>query len=103
MQDRSRPGAPGAKQSRKRVGKAWITLGTVAAYAAVSLTKSVPAWAQNVPASGDDKGQQGLMVRRLEIPAGPLDQVISAYKRASGIEVTFSVDAATIAGFNSPG
>jgi catecholate siderophore receptor len=103
MQDRSRPGAHGAKPSRKRVGKAWITLGTVAAYAAVSLTKSVPAWAQNVPASGDDKGQQGLMVRRLEIPAGPLDQVISAYKRASGIEVTFSVDAATIAGFNSPG
>ncbi len=103
MQDRSRPGAHGAKPSRKRVGKAWITLGTVAAYAAVSLTKSVPAWAQNAVTNGDDKGQQGLMVRRLEIPAGPLDEVITAYKRVTGIEVTFSVDAATIAGFNSPG
>jgi catecholate siderophore receptor len=103
MQDRSRPGARGAKPSRKRVGKAWITLGAVAAYAAVSLTKSVPAWAQNAAANGDDKGQQGLMVRRLEIPAGPLDGVITAYKRVTGIEVTFSVDAATIAGFNSPG
>src|SRR5438105_2280603 len=39
----SRP-AKRAELSRGR--KAWLTLGTVAAYAAVSVTKSHPAWAQ---------------------------------------------------------
>jgi catecholate siderophore receptor len=103
MKGRFLPLSQQMRSSRKRTGKAWLTLGTVAAYAAVSLTKAVPAWAQSVTASGDDKGQQGLMVRRLDIPAGPLDAAISAYQRATGVEVTFAIEATTVAGFNSPG
>jgi catecholate siderophore receptor len=103
MKDQSLPRSRHAKPGRSRTGKAWLTLGTVAAYAAVSLTKSVPAWAQSVSKSGGDKGQQALTVRRLEIPAGPLDAAISAYVRITGVQVAYSIEATTVAGFNSPG
>jgi catecholate siderophore receptor len=83
--------------------RAWLTLGTVAAYAAVSITKSVPAWAQDAPANGEPKAQQNLTVRRLNIPAGPLDGTIKAYEGITGIDVSFSIPAETIAGFKSPG
>ncbi len=92
------------KQSRRnRSGRAWLTLSTVAAYAAVSITKSLPAWAQDATASGKPREQQNLTVRRLDIPAGPLDETIRAYERLSGLDVTFSIPAETIAGFKSPG
>jgi catecholate siderophore receptor len=87
-------------------GKAWLTLGTAAAYAAFSFAKSTPVWAQDpdsTSGSGKHREQQGLTVRRLNIPAGPLDTTISAYERIAGIEVVFSIPADTIAGFRSPG
>src|SRR3984885_4701476 len=84
--------------------RALLTLGTVAAYAAVSITKALPGWAQDAAAAnGKPREQQNLTVRRLDIPAGPLDETISAYKRATGIDVTFSIPVETVAGFKSPG
>jgi catecholate siderophore receptor len=93
------------QQRRNRSSKAWLTLGTVAAYAAVSITKTIPVWAQNTSAipSAKPKEQRNLTVRRLDIPEGPLDATISAYERVTGIEITFSIPAETIAGFISPG
>jgi catecholate siderophore receptor len=78
---------PARRPGLTRGRKAWLTLGTVAAYAAVSVTKE----------------QQNLTVRRLDIPAGPLDATIKAYEGITGIEVSFSIPAETIAGFKSPG
>jgi catecholate siderophore receptor len=81
-------------------------LGTVAAYAAVSITKSVPAWAQDTgpnSAKRKPKEQQKLTVRRLDIPPGPLDATLKAYEGITGIEVSFSIPAETVAGFQSPG
>jgi catecholate siderophore receptor len=97
---------PAKRSVLTRGRKAWLTLGTVAAYAAVSITKSVPAWAQDAgpnSANGKPKEQQNLTVRRLDIPAGPLDATIKAYQGITGIEVSFSIPAETIAGFKSPG
>jgi catecholate siderophore receptor len=92
------------KDSSRPKGKAWLTLGTVAAYAAVSITRTLPAWAQAAAAAtGKSAEEQNLTVRRLQIPAGHLDEVIDAYHRATGIEVTFSIPPETIAGFQSPG
>src|SRR5882724_9605638 len=88
---------------RSRSAKTWLTLGTVAAYAAVSITKWMPAWAQNAPATAKPKEQQSLTVRRLDIPPGPLDATIKAYEGITGIEVSFSIPAETVAGFKSPG
>ena len=66
------------KQPRRtRSGRTWLTLGTVAAYAAVSITKSLPARAQDATtAKGKPREQQNLTVRRLDIAAGPLDETI---------------------------
>ncbi|MDT7815835.1 MAG: catecholate siderophore receptor [Acidobacteriaceae bacterium] len=97
---------PAKRSELTRARKAWLTLGTVAAYAAVSITKSVPAWAQDVTrnsANGKTKEQQNLTVRRLDIPPGPLDATIKAYKGITGIEVSFSIPAETVPGFKSPG
>jgi catecholate siderophore receptor len=85
-------------------GKAWLTLGTVAAYAAVSITRTMPAWAQAATATnGKPAEEQSLTVRRLQIPAGHLDEAIDAYHRATGIEVKFAIPPETVAGFQSPG
>jgi catecholate siderophore receptor len=97
---------PAKRSELTRARKAWLTLGTVAAYAAVSITKSVPAWAQDVTrnsANGKTKEQQNLTVRRLDIPPGPLDATIKTYKGITGIEVSFSIPAETVAGFRSAG
>ena len=76
----------------------------MAAYAAVSITRSVPAWAQDATtANSKPREQQNLTVRRLDIPAGPLDVTVAAYQRISGVEVTFSIPTETIPGFKSPG
>ena len=93
--------------SQLRLGRkksTWLTLVTVAAYAAVSITRSVPAWAQDATtANSKPREQQKLTVRRLDIPAGPLDGTIAAYEGITGVEITFSLPAETIAGFKSPG
>ena len=87
-----------------RSARTWLTLGTAAAYAAVSLTRTSPTWAQNATTPNTKpRGQQTLSVRRLEIPAGPLDSTIAAYQRITGIDVTYNVPTETIAGFKSPG
>ena len=72
------------RNERSRSAKTWLTLGTVAAYAAVSITKCMPAWAQNAPATAKPKEQQSLTVRRLDIPVGPLDATIKTYEQLTG-------------------
>jgi catecholate siderophore receptor len=104
VNDKFRPHVP--KPRRNRGSRAWLTLGTVAAYAAVSITRSVPAWAQDASATagkGLPQAQQGLTVRRLDIPAGPLDATIRTYESLTGVDVIFSIPADTIAGFKSQG
>jgi catecholate siderophore receptor len=87
-----------------QAARTWLTLGTAAVYAAVSLTRSSPTWAQSATTPDTKpREQQSLSVRRLEIPAGPLDVTLAAYQRITGIDVTYAVPAETIAGFKSPG
>jgi catecholate siderophore receptor len=101
MRDRRRP-TPLTLKTRRR-GKAWLTAGTVAAYAAVSFTRAMPARAQDIHAAAANGKEQSLTVRRWDIPAGPLDAAISAFKQTSGVDVTLSLPVETIAGFKSPG
>jgi catecholate siderophore receptor len=104
MSDHSGP-TPLTTKNRKRTnrGKAWLTAGTVAAYAAVSITRAMPARAQDVHAAPANNKEQSLTVRRWDIPAGPLDAAIIAYQRTTGVDLTLSLPAETIAGFKSPG
>ena len=71
MKDRSRP-TPVTTKNRR--GKAWLTAGTVAAYAAVSITRAMPARAQDIHAAPANGKEQSLTVRRWDIPAGPLQR-----------------------------
>ena len=104
MKDRSQPTPPTAKDRRRTIrGKAWLTAGTVAAYAAVSITRAMPARAQDIHAVPANGKEQSLTVRRWDIPAGPLEAAISAYERVTGVDVTFSLPAETLPGFKSPG
>jgi catecholate siderophore receptor len=104
MKDRSRPTPPTEKdRGRTTRGKAWLTAGTVAAYAAVSITRAIPARAQDIHAVQANGKEQSLTVRRWDIPAGPLEAAISAYQRVTGVDVTLSLPPGTIAGFKSPG
>src|SRR3984957_9977487 len=104
MRDRSRPTPRTAKnRGRTARGKAWLTAGTVAAYAAVSITRAMPARAQDVHAVPANGKEQNLTVRRWDIPAGPLEAAINAYQRVTGVDVTFSLPAETLPGFKSPG
>ncbi len=104
MRDRSRPTPPTAKnRGRTTRGKAWLTAGTVAAYAAVSITRAMPARAQDIHAVPANGKEQSLTVRRWDIPAGPLEAAISAYQRVTGVDVTLSLPPGTVAGFKSPG
>jgi catecholate siderophore receptor len=78
----------------------------MAAYAAVSATRSSPAWAQHTDETNGrhkPQGQQSLTVRRFDIPDGPLDATIGAFEGTTGVPVKFTIPAETIAGFSSPG
>ncbi len=92
---------PGPRNNARR---AWLTLGTIAAYAAVSIARPTFLWAEAAnPSPGRAEEAQGLTVRNLTIPESALDATISAYEQLTGIAVRFSIPAETIAGFRSPG
>jgi catecholate siderophore receptor len=94
------------KQGRIHTGKIWLTLSTMAAYAAVSSTRSLPAWAQHPEQNGTGnkpQGQQSLTVRRFNIPASPLNEAVAIFEHQTGVQVTFTIPSETIAGFSSPG
>ncbi len=94
------------KHGRIHRGKVWLTLSTMAAYAAVSSTRQATAWAQHPDQSGSaskPQGQQSLTVRRFDIPASPLNTAIGAFENLTGVKVSFSLPTETVAGFSSPG
>jgi catecholate siderophore receptor len=96
-------------QSKKKKGRkrsVWLTLSTMAAYAAVSVARSSPAAAQrsgDTNASRNPQGEQSLTVRRFQIPAGPLDSAITAFEHATGAPIRVALPTGTVIGFNSPG
>lgn len=94
------------KRGLNRRGKVWLTLSTMAAYAAVSVARAHPAFAQRSDeAEGNRKpqGEQTLTVRRFQIPEGPLDSAIHAFESTTGTLIRVDLPAGTYAGFTSPG
>jgi catecholate siderophore receptor len=94
-----------SKKQRKRAGhRAWLALGTVTAYAAVSATGkaqigNLPA---GVPANRANTTTQ-LPVQRFDIPAGPLDQALARFATVTGMSVEYTIPKDTIPGFHSGG
>ena len=87
-----------------RMGQArgLIAVGTLAAYAAMGGTR--PALAAAAKANpGGAAPEATLPLKRFNIPAGPLENAIAEYEKATGIKVRNVLPAGTLAGFNSQG
>ena len=98
--------AKGKKQKRKRGslprGRAWLAVGTIAAYTAAGATcKGAVAFAQKTRSQPSSQAQ--LPVWRFDIPAGPLDAALDRFGAICGLRIEYSIPAETIPGFTSPG
>jgi catecholate siderophore receptor len=102
-----------SKLSKKTVGsrkrrfanrRVWLTMGTIAAYAASGSTnKGLLLFAQASKGNAQDNGQAQLSLRRFDIPAGPLDFVLAQFAKDCGVTIQYTVPGETIPGFESSG
>ncbi len=73
----------------------WAAMGTLVAYSAIGTKTINVAWAQDIPSPHKihgtiDQTQDSQPVRRFEIPAGPLDAVLTEFERISGLKIVLS-------------
>lgn len=70
----------------------WVAMGTLVAYTAFGASKVAIAFPAGEPnrGSGKKSDPQALIVRRFDIPAGSLEDVLASFEKVSGIHVTFS-------------
>lgn len=96
---------PTKRAGRRRMGqtRGWIAMGTLAAYAAMGAGRSALASAVSTDANGNGIPAATLPLKRFDIPAGPLEQAIDAYEKATGLKVKLVLPEGTLAGFNSRG
>ncbi|MGC2162049.1 MAG: TonB-dependent siderophore receptor [Silvibacterium sp.] len=82
--------------------RAWLAMGTIAAYAAAgSTSKAAMLFAH--PGKGHGNGQAQLTVRRFDIPAGPLDIALEQFAKECSLTIQYTVPQNTIPGFKSRG
>lgn len=81
----------------------WMAIGTVVASTAITSLVPAPAAAleAGLPLQGPSVDQAAAAVYRLEIPAGPLFDVIAAFTQATGVQVTLALD--SLGSIQSPG
>jgi catecholate siderophore receptor len=85
--------------------KGWIAAGTLAAYAVMGGTRQALAYEEKVGGAGTGVGgsEASLPLKRFNIGAGPLDEAIAAYEKATGLTVKVVLPTGTLAGFKSQG
>jgi catecholate siderophore receptor len=81
----------------------WIAVGTLAAYAAMNSTRVALAASSKADPDGTPPPAATLPLKRFNIAPGPLDEVIAAYEKATGLTVKNVLPAGTLPGFKSPG
>ncbi len=90
------------KKRRTLTGhRAWLAMGTIAAYATAGSSKATPVFAQE--SKGSANGNAQLPVRRFDIPAGPLDVGLAQFAKTCGVSISYTVPRETIPGFKSQG
>jgi catecholate siderophore receptor len=85
--------------------RAWLAVGTMAAYAAVSSSgKATLAYSQVTKTDGNlPNGQVKLPVQRFDIAPGPLDAVLTQFRQITGMAIEYTIPTETIPGFHSSG
>jgi len=92
------------KQGKLAGRRAWLALGTVTAYAAVSATgKAQTTVPENGGQNSNSSSQAQLSVQQFDIPAGPLDMALTQFARITGMKILYSIPAETIPGFHTSG
>jgi catecholate siderophore receptor len=93
------------KTSRTRfVGtRGWIALGTLATYAAMGGTRAAVAAVEPLDPAGVNGAESTMPLKKFEIAAGSLSDVLKAYEKATGLTVKIVLPAGTLAGFQSKG
>ncbi|HEY1766425.1 MAG TPA: TonB-dependent receptor [Terracidiphilus sp.] len=91
-----------SKAKRRIQARGLIAVGTLAAYAAMGGARPAFAAAKANPAAPGSSAAT-LPLKRFGIPAGPLDEALAAYEKATGLKVENALPAGTLAGFQSPG
>jgi catecholate siderophore receptor len=94
------------KKRQKTLGghRAWLAMGTLAAYTALGGGRAATAFAQAAqPGKSNGGSQAQLPVRRFDIAAGPLDEALKQFGNECGVGVFFTVPKETIPGFRSQG
>ncbi|HUA93401.1 MAG TPA: TonB-dependent receptor [Terracidiphilus sp.] len=90
------------KQQRFGHARGLIAMGTLAAYTAIGGTRSaLAAAAKSDP--GPAPTRATLPLKRFDIPAGPLEEAIAAYEKATGLKVQNTLPSGMLTGFQSPG
>lgn len=102
-ENKKRSPRQGGKTTGLMGGRAWLAVGTIAAYAAAGgASKSALLHASPV-GGGHQESQAQLTVRRFDIPAGPLDVALAQYAKECGLTVGFTIPKETLPGFKSRG
>lgn len=94
-----------SKKQRRRAGRrAWLALGTVTAYAAMSATgKAQTTNTQNGVPKNNSSSKAQLPVQRFDISAGPMDAALAQFTKATGIGIEYTIPTETVPGFHSAG
>ncbi len=83
--------------------RGWIAMGTLAAYAAMGGTRAALAAAPRANPGSAGSPAATLPLKRFNIPAGPLDEALADYEKATGLTVRNALPAGTLAGFHTAG
>src|SRR5580698_8758409 len=105
MKQKSRKKKQGSNSVRglgRGLGRRWIAMGTLATYAAMGAARPALATPKPNPAVSGAPAAT-LPLKRFDIPAGPLEQAIAAYEKATGLTVKIVLPDGTLAGFTTHG
>jgi catecholate siderophore receptor len=103
-------GSPAIQTSKKKHSKTrsswpevykWLATGTLVVYTAVGSRTIAVAQAQTSGPAASPNQTQALVVRSFDIPAGPLEDVLNAFERATELQVTVPNEA--VRTIQSPG
>ena len=96
-----------AAKAAPRVGlggaRAWVAMGTLAAYSVVGPGRSVAATTVKGGAANEGATAATLPLKRFEVAAGPLNAAIAEFEREAGVDVRVDLLDATLAGLQTKG
>jgi len=102
MKQKTQKKRPGRTNAPRALRRGWLAMGTLAAYAAMNGTRPALAAGKADPPTNSAPAAT-LPLKRFDIPAGPLEQAIASYEKATGLNIKIVLPEGTLAGFNSHG